>query len=457
MADYDVIVLGGGPAGYAAALTAAEAGAQVALVEPERLGGACVNFSCIPTNIFLGAVATHLDARELAVLGVFEAGDRFNFARAVARKDALVRMLGDGIGAALRQRKVTHIQGRGSFRDPSTVAVSGAGGTTALGSEAFVVATGTRWDPPAIPGVPPERVLTADAVQALPVAPTSALVLGGGPAATAFALEYATLLAAAGTTVTLLAPGEQLLPALDAEMSEAAGTFLGDLGINVRCGWAIVEGNGTAITLSRRDATSTVEAEVVVAADVRRPFIEGLGLESAGVTATDCIPVGNDCRTNVPHIFAAGDVTGGVMLTSAATHMGEVAGANAVGREARTRLHALPYLLHTTPEIGWVGRTEAEARAAGYQVRVGLADLAANPRAVAMGARQGAVKVMAGTELGEILGVQVIGPGSGEIISVAAALMQAEVSIQDLAALVAWHPSMTESLVEAARRAIRRE
>ena len=455
MADYDVIVIGGGPAGYAAALTAAGEGAHVALVEPERLGGACVNFSCIPTNILLDAVRTHIDARELATLGVFEAGDRFNLTRAAARKDALARMLADGIAAALRQRRVTHVQGRAAFRDPTSVDVSGADGVAALSGEAFVIATGTRWDPPVIPGVNPERVLTADAVQALAAAPASALVLGGGPAATAFALEYATLLAAAGTTVTLAAPGDQLLPALDPELSDVAARFLGDLGISVLCGWSVAQGDGTTVTLRRGDATSVVDAEVIVAADTRRPFIAGLRLDAAGVEATDRIPVGADCRTNIPHIFAAGDVTSGLMLSSAATHMGEVAGKNAVGLNASTRLHALPHLLHTVPEIGWVGMTEAWARTARPQIAIGMADLAYNPRAVALGARQGAVKVIAGAELGELLGVQVVGPGAGEIITVAAALMQAEVSVYDLAAMVCWHPSMTESLVEAARRAMR--
>jgi dihydrolipoamide dehydrogenase len=298
-------------------------------------------------------------------------------------------------------------------------------------------------------------VLTADAVQALPAAPASALVLGGGPAAPDFALEYATLLAMSGTSVTLITPSDRLLPLLDPELSEVAAGCLGDLGIDVRCGWSVAHGDGTTITIQRGDASSVLDAEVIVAADTRRPFIEGLRLDAAGVEATSRVAVDAECRTNVPHIFAAGDVTGGVMLSSAAAHMGEVAGKNAVGLSARTRLHALPFILHTVPEVAWVGVPEAQARAARNETRTGVADLAYNPRAVALGARQGAVKVIAGANLGELLGVQVVGPGAGEIVTVAAALMQADVSVHDLAAMVCWHPSMTESLVEAARRALR--
>ncbi len=454
MADYDVIVIGGGPAGYAAALAAAANGATVALVEPERLGGACVNHSCIPTNTFTNALATHIDARELDVHGVIEAGERFHWARAVARKDVLVRLLAEGIGTALRQRKVRHLPGRASFRDPATIDIRGADGPSSLSAEAFVIATGARWEPPMIPGMAPEQVLTADSVLALPAAPSPALVLGGGPAETAFALEYAALLAGAGAAVTLAVPSERLVPALDAEIAQAAATFLSDLGVQVCCGWTPVRGDGVSVTLTNGEAEIEARAGAVVAVDARRPHVAGLNLVAAGVTAADRIAVGPDCRTNVPHIFAAGDVTGGAMLSGAAAHMGEVAGVNAAGGMAHTQLRTLPHLLHTVPELAWVGQSEAVARATGVQVRVGQADLSFNPRAVALGSRQGLVKVVADAGLGELLGVQVAGPGAGEIIAVAAALMQAEVTVDDLAAMVAWHPSMTEGLIEAARRSL---
>lgn len=453
MPDLDVLVLGAGPAGYTAALTAAAAGARVAVVEAERPGGACVHHACIPTNILLNATEAYLSAREMDVLGVFAAGEAFQYARAAARREPLIRLLADGIAAALRMRKVELIHGRAAFTAPDRIAL--AGSRDAIRAEAFVIATGTRWEPPALPGVSPERVLTPDQVQDMLTPPASALVLGGGPADTAFALEYAFLLAVAGARVTLATPYPRLIPALDADLAEVAAAALTDVGVTVLYEAAVVEGEGEQVRVRHRDGVAAVPAEVIVTADPRRPFTEGLGLAAAGVRADGAgVPVDRACRTNVPHIFAAGDVTGGAMLTNAALHMGEVAGRNAVGGEAVTRLSRLPHLLHTVPEIGWIGLSEERARAARYQVRTGVCDLGFTARAVALGARRGLVKVVTEAELGEVLGVHVVGPGAAEILAAAATAMQAELPVQELAATVHWHPSMAEALAEAARRCV---
>lgn len=452
MADVDVLVLGAGPAGYSAALTAASCGARVAVVEAERPGGTCVHHACIPTNILLDAAASYLAAREMDVLGVFRAGEAFQYARAAARREPLVRVLADGIAAALRMHRVELIHGRAAFTGPDRVAL--AGSADAISAEAFVIATGTRWEPPAIPGVDPGRVLTADQVQALLTPPATALVLGGGPGDTAFALEYAFLLAVAGSQVTLATPHSRLVPALDAALSEVAAAVLADVGVTVLYEATVLTGEGEQVHVRHRDGAAAVLAEVVVAADPRRPFTEGLGLAATGVRAEGAVPVDRACRTNVPHIFAAGDVTGGAMLTNAALHMGEVAGRNAAGGESVTRLSRLPHLLHTVPEIGWIGLSEERARAAGYQVRTGVCDLGFTARAVALGARRGLVKVVTEAELGEVLGVHVVGPGAAEVLAAAATAMQAELPVQELAATVHWHPSMAEALAEAARRSI---
>jgi dihydrolipoamide dehydrogenase len=206
--------------------------------------------------------------------------------------------------------------------------------------------------------------------------------------------------------------------------------------------------------LTNAASSETVPAEVLIAVDIRQPFFKGLNLAAAGIAATDCVPVDRGCRTNVPFVFAAGDVTGGPMLSSAATHMGEVAAVNATGGEAVARLSRIPHLLHGVTEIGWIGLTEEAAKAQGYDVATGVFDLSFNARAIALGARTGIVKVVAERELGEILGIHVVGPEASEIVAVAAALMQAETTIHDLAATVPWHPSAAEGLVAAARRAL---
>lgn len=453
MADFDVVVIGGGPAGYSAALAAADRGASVALIEAEAVGGACVHYACIPTNILLSAAASHLDARELAIHGVFSAGETFNFARAVARKEALVGRLAQGISASLRMRKVKHIHGRAAFTGRNSLSVRAEGGPRELTAGAVVIATGTRWEAPPVAGLPPQRVVTADGVQTLASVPSSALILGGGPADTAFALEYAFLLAAAGAEVAVATPEARLLPALDVDVAQIALNMLSAAGIRLFDG-ASVRGNGDRCVISHSRGEDAVPAEIVVAADARRPFFEALDLAAAGVEATpDGILVDGRCMTANPAVFAAGDVTGQVMLSSSAAHMGEVAGINASGGNARTRLSRVPHMVHTVPEIGWIGLTEAAAKAHGYDVIQGVFDLSYNARAVSLGAREGVVKVVAERELGEVLGVHVVGPGVSEIINIAATVMGAEATIHDLAAMTYWHPSLAEGLVEAARRA----
>jgi dihydrolipoamide dehydrogenase len=453
MPGYRVAVIGGGPAGYAAALKAAECGAEVTLIEAEQLGGACVNYACIPTNILLRSAIAHVDALEMGVMGVFEAGETFNFGRAAARKDALVRQMRDGIAAAVRMRKVTLVEGRASFRSANVLEVATGTGRSEVAAEAFVIATGTRWEPPSIPGIGTDRLLTADGVQTLTAVPRSAVVIGGGPAATAFALEYAALLAIAGSEVTLASPGPRAVAALDSDVSAAVEAMLAGIGVRVVNGVRVAGGDATTAVLDGGANSQTVPAEIVVAADVRRPYFETLGLAAAGVAATNAIAVNERCRTSAGNIWAGGDVTGGAMLSSVATHMGEVAGANAAGDNQRMRLEHIPHVLHTVPETAWIGLGEDAAKAAGHLTRTGVADLSFNARSVVAGGRQGVAKVIADAETGAILGVQAAGVDAAEIVAVAAALMQSEATVEQLASMVFWHPSAAEGLRDAARRA----
>lgn len=455
MTDVDVAVLGGGPAGYTAALTAAEQGASVALVESERPGGACVFHACIPTNVLLATASAAVAARELDAVGVLHADTALAFGPLADRREALVRGVAQGIEAALAARKVQRVRARGRLTGRGRLALRGDV-SDELRAESIVIATGSRWERPALPGVADERLLTPDQVQSLRRAPDSALVLGGGAAETGFALEYAFLLAVAGSATTLALPRPRPLGALDATLDEIAAAALADAGVTLLFDAAVAGGDGAGVQIQHRDGTSSVTAEVVVAADPRRPSTAGLGLETVGLADAGSIAIDAGCRTGVPNLFAAGDVTGGPMLTAAALEMGRAAGLNATGGEATARLRALPQVLHLSPAIGWVGLSEAAARAAGYDVCTGTVDLGFNPRTIALGGRPGLLKLVAERELGEILGVHVVGEGAEEIVGLAAAAMQAENTLDDLAAAVHWHPSMAESLADAARRALRR-
>ena len=455
MADLDVLVIGGGPAGYTAALTAAERGASVALVEAEQPGGACVHAACIPTNALLAAADGFLNARALDAIGIAQVGEAFGFGQAVDRAAAASRAIAANVRAALAQRKVRLLSGRAALVGADRVAIAGSDAGE-LSSEAIIVASGARWEPPAIPGLASERLLTADQVQQLRVAPASAVVLADGAADAGFALEYAALLATAGAAVTLVTARPSMLSGLDAALDELASAALTDLGCRVLTATQVAGSTPSALALARDGAISEARAEVVVAVDCRRPFLEGIGLETVGLGGLSQLPVGRDCRTSVSSIFAAGDVIGGAMLTAAALRMGEVAAINATGGEAAYSAKRLPRLLHTLPAIGWIGLSEEQARREGYDVCTAVVDLTFNARAITLGAAGGALKLVAERELGEILGVHVVGVEASEIIAAATTAMQAELTLDDLAGIVHWHPSAAEALSEAARRAQRR-
>jgi pyruvate/2-oxoglutarate dehydrogenase complex dihydrolipoamide dehydrogenase (E3) component len=443
-ADFDVLVIGGGPAGLAAARSAAARGAKTGLIEQERLGGTCVNVSCIPTEIYLGAAHTALSAVELAAGSVLVPPAELKLPALVRRKDGLIRQLAGGLDSALRMAGVERIAGHASFTGPDEVQLAGAG---RLSADAFVLAAGAPWEVPEVTGVPAPRVVTADVVQSWTEPPKSAVVAGGGIGAARFALEYAYLLAVLGTEVTLAVEGTQLLPGLDSDLGPMLLDGLTTLGVTV---YMQAASYGAALDLD--PAVGAAAAEVVVVADPRRPSAASLGLPAAGLPDTTPVEMDRYCRTAVPHIFAAGDLVGGACLTGAAEHTGAVAGANAAGDDLVARAEATPVVLNMLPGVGYVGATEAQARAQHREVQVGFSDLQYAPYNLTRGGEAGAVKVIAG-DLGEIVGVHAAGAGCGEIITAAAALIQCEALVTDVAVVRGWHPSALESLAEAARAA----
>ncbi len=444
MPDCDVVVLGGGPGGHAAALEAAARGARVMLLESAGLGGQCVHHSCIPTQAMLSAAAPHLTGQELAIAGIVDHGDQWAIGRAAARKDALVGILARGAALSLRAARVEVVDGTGSLVGPARVAVRGADGSTSeLGATAIILATGARWEAARLDGVPEARVRTLDALAALDAAPKTAAILAGGPARTAFALEYAYLLAVAGTAVTLVPSDQALMPGLDHDLDPLVRDGFEAIGVTIA---------------SPDDLAAARSAELVAGPDTRRPHTVGLGLEAIGIAltaSTGGVRVDSTMATSVAGISAVGDVTGKVMLSAAATHAGRVAAVNATGGRARFSPDGIPHILHTEPPIGWVGLDETSARDAGYDVVTGLVDLGQTARAVVLGNRAGALKLVAERELGQVLGVHVVGPDAAEILAVGATAMSSELTVHDLASTVHWHPSGAEAIGEAARTCVR--
>jgi len=466
MPDFDLIVIGSGPAGYSAALRAAELGASVAVVESQSAGGNCVRFNCIPSNILLDTVRASLEAQGLGLHGVLPSAGALSFTRALARQAQLVAGVQTGIRNLLVARRVRYVAGRAQLAPQAgesvlRVAVQLAeGGTEELSAGAVIVATGARGVPPQVPGLPPDGVLTSDQLLGLPEPPPSLLVLGGGPGGLVFALEYAFLFTAFGSRVTLAEAGPHVLPGEDGELAGYLAQALETAGLRVLTGAQVKgfdeEAGERRALLSTPAGDAAVAAAAVVAPDCRVPYVEGLGLEALGAWLGEggALAVDAACATTVPGLYAAGDATGGVMLSHAAIEGGRVAAENALGEERRLDLRAMPRCIHTHPEYAAVGLSDQEARAAGREVRVGLADLSANARAAALGQQEGVVKLVSDAATGEILGVHILGPQASELIGQAVLAMRLEATVYDLAATVHWHPSLSEALTEAARRAL---
>lgn len=460
MANPDLAVIGGGPAGYAATLRARELGRSVVLIEPGQIGGHCMRYACLPSTIMLDNARRAMEQRELALAGVFRDAGAPSLRRAVARKNALVQAMVDRLHTALQSRQVALLDGHATFRSATTLRVElRAGGTETVEAGAVVLATGSRYDPPNIPGLPANDQLTPDEALALQTTPATVLVIGGGAAGLGFAVEYAHLFAVFGARVLLLEPGPRLLPDEDETVVALLHESLRSLGVEpltgVRIAGAARADDGYTVRIATATGERTETVGAVLYPDARIPVSDVPGLADLSVVReSGWVAVDARCATSVAGLFAAGDVTGPPLLSNVAARQGQVASENALGGDARVDLSLVPRVLHTEPELAAVGMTEVQARNEGYAVRVGLAGLAGNGRAAALGLREGVIKMVADANTHELLGVHMAVPFASEVIAQAVLALQLDATLEDLAKTVHWHPSIAESIAEAARAAL---
>jgi dihydrolipoamide dehydrogenase len=455
--ECDVAVLGGGPGGYPAAIRAAQLGAKVVLIEEDRVGGTCITIGCIPTKAWVQTAHALKEAHEtFAKIGVTVKGAQLDFPATQSNKEQIVTGLVNGITGVTKANGVTIVQGRGRFTGPTTIAVEGG---EEIGFRHAIVATGSEPLRPPVDGIDGPLCVDSTGLLEIEQVPKRLVVLGGG----VIGVEFASIFRHWGCEVTIVEMLDRLIPMEDADASKELERAFKKRGITMHLGAKaskIEHGKSAKLGFQAADGTEgSVEADLVLVATGRGPRVEGIGLEKAGVEFDKRAGIGTDehMRTNVSHVFAAGDVAGRFQLAHTSFREGEVAAENALGHDAEIDYTAVPRCIYTDPEVAAVGLTEAAAREAhGEDVAVGRMPFSANARAQMYGEKVGWVKTIHETRYGELLGLVIVGPQATELVNAGVIGITAEATIETLADSIAAHPTLAEAVKEAALVALGR-
>lgn len=450
MNAYDLVVVGAGPGGYVAALRAAHLGARVCLVEREKLGGTCLHRGCIPTKA-LHATARQLSAWSVASEhGIKISGLDFDPSRALARKDAVIKRLEQGIASLVKQAGIDLFYGDAALDGPGRLRVQRPGIAGRIRARAIVLATGSRPVRPKLLEPAAKNVLTSDEILVMQNLPSSMLVLGGGY----IGCELAGILARFGVKVTLVEQRPQLLDNQDADGVRLVTQGLQRLGVEILTGTTLqkVE-NNAGVHTTFADGRS-LQFDKVLASVGRVPNTECLNLTEAGVALEGgAVQVDDNMQTSLPGVYAIGDVTGSVMLAHVAMHHAERAVAHILGTPGPMRGidRQVPSVVFTQPELAQVGDSEAACRSRGQAVKVGRFSFQASGKALCDGAGEGLVKLVADAQNGQLLGAMIVGEDASTLIAEVAAAIGAGMTGKQLAAIVHAHPTLSEIVQEAAR------
>jgi dihydrolipoamide dehydrogenase len=449
----DVIVIGGGPAGFMAAQIASQLGGNVMLVEKQRVGGICPNWGCIPMCFMNHCIEVLKSVKEAGKDGINVGKTSIDFTKLMSEKERIVEGVVAGMEARLQATRVEVVIGLAKLVSPNLIEiVFDNGRKETIQAEKIIVATGSlprRYD---IPGAFAPGVLTTRELLDLRQVPRSLAIIGRSVTA----LELATVWNNLGCAISLIARKAQLLPGEDEELAEYMRHALEDGGIKIYAG-ADVERiddgkEGKSITISRKGVKQKVEAQFAVFALGQSPLVDNLGLADAGVALTEGrIRTNERMETSAKGIYAAGDVTGEIMLASVAMVQGKVAAENAMGRDSTIDYRIVPRSVRTLPSMASVGITEVEARKRGTDIKVGRFSFEQNVKADIMRESRGFVKIIADSVSGKILGAHIIGPQATELIHEIVAVMRMEGTAQDVAAVIHGHPSLHETIQRAAQ------
>jgi len=450
---YDLIVIGAGPGGYVAAIRAAQLGMRVACIDREYLGGTCLNVGCIPSKALLDSTERLYEARtKLAHHGIKIDGISVDLATMLGRKDQVVKQLTGGVGFLFKKNKIDSFIATGRIVSPDTVEVKSGHGTQLLKAKNILIATGSA--PAELPGLPfdGKYVISSTEALTLPEIPKKLLVVGGGY----IGLEMGSVWNRLGSEVLVLEFTDGILPLMDKELAGMLQRMLEKQGMKFQFGAvareAKVKDGKVVVTWKNGDKSTEEIADKVLVATGRKPVTGGLELKEVGIEldAKGFVIVDSHFATNVPHIWAIGDVIGGLMLAHKAEEEGIAAVEIMAGNAGHVNYHTVPGVVYTHPELAQVGLTEADAKREGREVHIGKFPFSANGRAKSIDETEGLVKIVGDAKTDRLLGVQILGAHASDMIAECVMAMEMAASVEDVARTNHAHPTLPEAVKEAA-------
>lgn len=452
MQTYDIAVIGGGPAGYVAAIRASKEGKRVALIEADFVGGTCLNRGCIPSKTLLHSAGIIDQIRKASSWGIETGEVTFSMEKMMARKNQVITRLRTGITSLLKAGKIDLLQGFGEVNADKSISVRIGEEVQTIQAGSIILATGSTPAVPPIPGLADVPFYTSDTIFDIEQVPESIAILGGG----FIGVEFACIFASLGAKVTIVEMADRLIPLEDADASGVLSKSLRSKGVTLGTGLKVTSVTQTSEGIqvnaeNTKGDTQTISCVALLVAVGRKPNLSAFSqmkLELSG----PFVKVDEFLETSVPGIFAAGDLIGGWQLAHAASAEGQTAAINAAGGRQKVNDRGVPRCIYTHPEISSVGLSEEEAKARGYAVKTSVYQHSGNGKALASDENGGFTKLIAEETYGEVLGIVMVGPHVTEMIAAGTAFLSLEATVDDVAEMIYPHPTVSESLMEVAAK-----
>ena len=452
MNEIEVVIIGGGPGGYVAAIKAAHLGLKALLVEKDKLGGVCLNWGCIPTKALVSTAELLNNLQRAGEFGIQVKDYSFDFSAIMKRKDMITQRLSSGVGQLMKANQVRVIKGEGQIIEPGTVEVTGtAGEKEIIKTKNIIIATGSKVMRLPIPGIDSEGVITSNEALSLSELPSRMLIIGGG----VVGIEFAGIFKALGVEVTVVEMLPRILLPIDEEIARRLTQLLKRKGIEILTDSKVkaIKKNhqNLEVLISTTDGEKKIETEKVLLAAGRVPELGNIDVQRLGIELNGkAIQVDEKMRTNIPGIYAVGDVVGKIMLAHVASREGIVAVENISGKEVLMNYKVVPNCVFSMPEVASVGLTEEEARKENDNIKVSKFPFMANGKALGMGETEGMVKIIADADTSELLGFHILGAHASDLIAEGTLGLSMEATAFEIVNTIHAHPTLAEAIAEAA-------